>query len=238
MVAVFLKLLTAHLTADFILQSGRMAADKGSITTSLRHGAVHFLAYAVVLIPVSAHAGVLLILVMCAAIHATLDFLKAHLSGDGWRPFLFDQALHVVTLIGFAAVLSHTSWSAVRDFVRPLLSEPATWLLVSGYLGVVLGGGILVQKVTAGFPLPDRPGLANAGRFIGLLERGMILTFLLADSMEAIGLLLTAKALARYPEFKEGRSEFADYFLIGTLTSVGVAMVAGFAIRWAFRHLV
>jgi len=182
-VTVFLKLLTAHLIADFILQTDRMVADKGSIPTSLRHALIHFLAYTVVLIPLSVHVGVLVILAMCAAIHATLDVLKARLTGDGWRPFLFDQALHIITLAGFAA------------------------------------------------------GLANAGRFIGLLERGMILTFLLADSMEAVGLLLTAKALARYPEFKEGRSEFADYFLIGTLTSVGVAMVAGFAIRWAFRHL-
>lgn len=37
----------------------------------------------------------------------------------------------------------------------------------------------------------------------------------------AIGFTVAAKAVARYPQFKN--SAFAEYFLIGTLSSVGLA---------------
>ena len=48
---------------------------------------------------------------------------------------------------------------------------------------------------------------------------------------EGIGLLLAAKALARYPEIKsDEKFHFAEYFLIGTLTSVSVALLAGFVL--------
>jgi hypothetical protein len=36
---------------------------------------------------------------------------------------------------------------------------------------------------------------------------------------------MTAKAIARYPEFKSER--FAEYFLIGTLLSISMALVGG-----------
>jgi hypothetical protein len=36
---------------------------------------------------------------------------------------------------------------------------------------------------------------------------------------------MTAKAIARYPEFKCER--FAEYFLIGTLLSISMALVGG-----------
>jgi hypothetical protein len=39
------------------------------------------------------------------------------------------------------------------------------------------------------------------------------------------GLILTAKSIARYPEFK--REQFAEYFLVGTLLSISAAIVGG-----------
>ena len=44
--------------------------------------------------------------------------------------------------------------------------------------------------------------------------------------------LLAAKALVRYPEIKEDtRGHFAEYFLVGTLTSVGLALIAGMIVN-------
>lgn len=43
--------------------------------------------------------------------------------------------------------------------------------------------------------------------------------------MAALGLLIAAKSIARFEELKERR--FAEYYLVGTLTSLLVAIVVG-----------
>src|SRR3989454_12042481 len=63
-------------------------------------------------------------------------------------------------------------------------------------------------------------------------ERILILTFIVGGYETAVGFLLAAKALVRYPEIQEDtRGHFAEYFLVGTLTSVGLALIAGMAVN-------
>jgi hypothetical protein len=51
-----------------------------------------------------------------------------------------------------------------------------------------------------------------------------------------VGLILTAKSIARYPEFKSER--FAEYFLIGTLLSISMALLGGaFLAKLIFGHV-
>ena len=76
---------------------------------------------------------------------------------------------------------------------------------------------------------PNKPGLRNAGKFIGWLERALVTTFVVAGYPEGIGLLLAAKTIARYPELKNDQAHhFAEYFLVGTFTSFSMALIAGF----------
>jgi hypothetical protein len=67
--------------------------------------------------------------------------------------------------------------------------------------------------------------MQNAGMYIGWLERFVVLTALVLQSPATVGLILTAKSIARYPEMKSVR--FAEYFLIGTLLSVSLGIVGG-----------
>jgi hypothetical protein len=47
-----------------------------------------------------------------------------------------------------------------------------------------------------------------------------------------VGVLLAAKALVRYPEIQEDKKgHFAEYFLVGTLTSVGLAILGGIVLK-------
>jgi hypothetical protein len=61
--------------------------------------------------------------------------------------------------------------------------------------------------------------------YIGWLERFLVVTAILAQSPSIVGLILTGKSIARFPELKEQR--FAEYFLIGTLLSIGTAVLGG-----------
>ena len=76
----------------------------------------------------------------------------------------------------------------------------------------------------------------NRGRLIGNLERIVLTIVVAAGSYAALGFLVAAKGLVRFEEFERSR-DFTEYFLIGTLTSVLVALFAGIMLRIAFVHL-
>lgn len=61
-------------------------------------------------------------------------------------------------------------------------------------------------------------GLTHAGALIGVLERAIVLLLLAVGQFGAIGLVLTAKSIARYKSISECIN-FSEYYLIGTLLS-------------------
>jgi hypothetical protein len=76
----------------------------------------------------------------------------------------------------------------------------------------------------------------NRGRLIGNLERIVLTIVVAAGSYAALAFLVAAKGVVRSNEFDENR-DFAEYFLIGSLSSVLVALCAGIALRFALIHL-
>jgi hypothetical protein len=63
------------------------------------------------------------------------------------------------------------------------------------------------------------------GRVIGNLERLILLLFAILGSYAAAAVVIAAKGLVRWREF--GDRDFAEYFLIGSLSSLLVALVLG-----------
>ncbi len=66
------------------------------------------------------------------------------------------------------------------------------------------------------------PSPARIGAAIGVLERLLIVTFVLTGSTAAIGFVVAAKTLARFKQLDD--RDFAEYYLLGTLASVAVAL--------------
>ena len=71
----------------------------------------------------------------------------------------------------------------------------------------------------------------GAGEVIGVLERMVTFVLVASGAFTAVGFVIAAKAAARFPLFKD--EAFAEYFLIGTLTSVGLALLLGLLVRSA-----
>ena len=67
------------------------------------------------------------------------------------------------------------------------------------------------------------------GRAIGALERALALTLVLLGEYSAVGWIIAAKSLARFKALEE--REFAEYFLVGTLASLLLAVLAGVGLR-------
>src|SRR6478672_9323294 len=70
--------------------------------------------------------------------------------------------------------------------------------------------------------------LQEAGRWIGMIERLLIVTLVLFDHYDAIGLLIAGKTIIR---FKESDKKKSEYFLFGTLLSIALSISIGLAIK-------
>ena len=111
-------------------------------------------------------------------------------------------------------------------------------LLVGAYWYACAGGMAVVRLVLDLVPVAAQPaagGIAvsaselSRGRIIGVLERALALTLVLLGQYAALGLLVAAKALARFRALDD--RDFAEYFLIGTLASLLHALVVGVGVR-------
>jgi hypothetical protein len=73
--------------------------------------------------------------------------------------------------------------------------------------------------------------LAHAGKWIGIVERVIVLILVLQNQYSAIGLLVAAKGIIRFNE-KDRQEAKTEYLVIGTLLSIGVAIATGLVTRW------
>lgn len=76
----------------------------------------------------------------------------------------------------------------------------------------------------------DEAENSRTGALIGSLERLLIVIFLLVNQYAAIGLVFTAKSIARYKRISD-EARFAEYYLLGILFSLLGAIVP-FLVIW------
>lgn len=114
----------------------------------------------------------------------------------------------------------------------------AAFVLValSGAIFLVRGGTHVVRGVLEkSDTLPGEAGSRGAdvrhGVTIGNLERFLILVFAALGEFGALGLVIAAKGLVRAVEWRD--RQMLEYFLVGTLASVSLALGVGLAVRWA-----
>lgn len=256
---VFLALLFAHLLGDFPLQTRGMVLGKVAMRAYayLSHGFVHLLVSLAALalfteVPLSGASTVLALLILVPG-HLALDLGKSTMvralpSSDGALLYTADQAVHalIVALAAAVAVQApppvealHDLWLAYRD---PLLVAalviaatvfPAGYLI--RYLLKPLSNQLGMEREPRAAERDTLMGLSNAGLYLGWLERGLLVIAFAIGSFTAVGLIIGAKSVARFPEFRS--RAFAEYFLIGTLISVAFAAVGGALLRLALDAL-
>lgn len=249
----FLALLFAHVLGDFPLQTGRMVRGKIEfrVAAFLRHSLVHLILAAAALALFTplllTQARVTVALAVLILGHLVLDFAKSAVVRqkpqlDGALLYISDQLLHVV-IVALAAIIAvqHAPpfaallefWNDVRDTVLVYLVVVAATVFPAGYLIRYLLQPLSRQLAASRDyqtqHFDSLEGLSNAGLYLGWLERGLLVIAFAMGSFTAVGLIIGAKSVARFPEFKS--RAFAEYFLIGTLISVAIAAVGGWALR-------
>jgi hypothetical protein len=226
-----IKLLLAHLLTDFVLQPGSWVRDRsekhfGSGKLYL-HGLVT--------------AGLAYIFIGWSYWLVALIILATHILIDAWksyrpkkiRYFLIDQLLHLAVIAG-CWWFSFRDWDIIRNVRRRLEADPHTWVMLAAFVFVTSPAGILIGQLTGQWSrkIDDADNsLAHAGKWIGIVERVIVLILVLQNQYSAIGLLVTAKGIIRFNE-KDRQEAKTEYLVIGTLLSIGVAITTGLVTRW------
>jgi hypothetical protein len=76
---------------------------------------------------------------------------------------------------------------------------------------------------------------ARIGATIGALERLLIAALILTGAEAAVGFVIAAKTIARFKQLDD--RGFAEYYLLGTLASVAVAIGSAVLAQAALRTL-
>jgi hypothetical protein len=226
------KLLTAHLLTDFVLQPASWVADRKQ-----KHFASWKLYWHVLLT-----AAVAYLLIGWSYWLVALVILVSHLLIDGWksyrperiRYFLTDQLLHLAVIAG-CWWFSFPNEAVLGEIVHQWSGETHHWVVVAGFVFVTSPAGILIGQLTHQWSgkIDDADNsLANAGKWIGIAERVIVLILVLQNQYSAIGLLVTAKGIIRFGE-KDRQEIKTEYLVIGTLLSIGMAIVTGMLVKWA-----
>lgn len=247
--------------APDVLRGAPPAADaKPDVVERVTWAVGAFAAVAVAVAAGGTPAAIALAVLLALGVPA-LHLLRPWLRRPTWR-----AVWEVAAPLAFAAATAVAVGAGGLAARRPLLRLPAETttiaaaaLLLATTAFLVSGGARIVRAVLDDLgPLPAPPapnphvaaGVPHRtparaivseeeerrrGRRIGMLERLAVLVFVLAGSYEAMGFLVAAKGLVRAREFED--RNFAEHFLIGTLTSTLTALAAALVVKMALARL-
>jgi hypothetical protein len=135
---------------------------------------------------------------------------------------------------GFAA-LTLGATPLWRSLGRALENDRLAVTVNGAAAALFLGGlatGLVLRRfssVTAG----RAQAVLGAGTLLGWLERTLYFAFLLAGQPTAAAFALTAKSAARFPALQRDEEGLAEYYLIGSLSSLVIAVVSALLTRLA-----
>ncbi|HEX7490767.1 MAG TPA: hypothetical protein VF337_03570 [Candidatus Limnocylindrales bacterium] len=133
---------------------------------------------------------------------------------------LRDVSLNLVPA-GISAVpadVRHVALAVILGWTLLVINGPVAWR----FIGRLLPSE---PKKQAGEVDPERMGAT-----IGVLERLLVVILVPAAGPAAVGFVVAAKTLARFKELNKKR--FAERYLLGTMSSVTVALISAFAAQW------
>lgn len=232
-ISLFVRLLIAHMAGDFLLQKKSWIVDRHihkwrSPYLYLNAGIVALLSWAL-----SGYPQVWLIPVLIFVMHTLTDLLKSYLP-DTIQVFLTDQGLHLIAT-AVAVWLYLPSLQYDYGMAGFLFGNSQLWIYTGAYLAILWPMGIVIAQFTRQWQAQSNQaeGLKDAGRYIGMLERLLILTFIFVNQFSAIGFLIAAKSILRFGEISESKNrKGAEYILLGTMISFSVAIFTGLIAKW------
>lgn len=230
---IFIQLILAHLLGDFILQPNSWVADKENHKLKSPYLYYHILIHTALSFIFLWDLKLWWVAILVGVSHFVIDACKLsfqnNLTQKRW--FFIDQALHVA-VIGVVSL-------CFNEFNFEFLKNQEFLKIVMGALFLTTPASIFIKILLSSWtPVTEEEGsvqtesLSSAGKYIGILERLLVFTFIVVNHWEGVGFMVAAKSVFRFSDLAQAKQrKLTEYVLIGTLLSFGIAVLTGILIK-------
>lgn len=222
---ILVRLLLAHLIGDFVLQSKVWVKEKESKKIKSPKLYLHAFIHGALVLLLLGNIHDWLPALTLMILHGIIDVTKLYLQKEDNKTvwFIIDQGLHLISILMVWLI-----WFSPAVNFSDLAISSSIWIYAAALLFITSVSGIIIQILMTNWSKSlnesDGESLVNAGKYIGILERLFVFTFIVTGYWEGIGFLLAAKSIFRFGDLKDSKDrKLTEYILIGTLLSFAIA---------------
>lgn len=230
---VFIQLILAHLFGDFILQPNSWVAEKESKKLKSRYLYLHVLIHTILSFIFLWNTEFWWIAVLVGASHFIIDAAKLSFqtakSKKSW--FFIDQALHIAVIAGVSFYFNEFNFDFLKnqEILKIIMAALFLTTPASIFIKILLSSWTPVSETQNNI---QTESLSSAGKYIGILERLLVFTFIVVNHWEGVGFMVAAKSVFRFSDLAQAKQrKLTEYVLIGTLLSFGMAVLTGILIK-------
>ena len=234
-------LISIHLLADFLFQTSAYSEKKRKkLKPLLLHCFIYFIVFEIVLLPILQFKKAILLGMIISTCHFLTNFTKNKLEKSCpqrrlqiWI-FSINQLIYFALLIGMNYIFNlENSVSNLYIKLQEYENFKTIILYISVFSIIFEPASVFIRKLFTSISPKTYPKAnleeLKAGNIIGKLERIIIAILLLNNQFGVIGFVLTAKSIARFKQMEN--RDFAEKYLIGTLTSFLIVLISVFILK-------
>jgi hypothetical protein len=178
-----------------------------------------------------------MICLIIALSHWIIDVLKIEYTRKYHKitriAFFVDQILHLLVIVAVTYSLYYNAWN--EWWIN--ISMYKLMILLTCIILVTQVSSIVVKQIMSYWNINfnnEENSLKNAGKYIGILERILIFTFVISNQPASVGFLVAAKSIFRFNDLSRDKDrKLTEYILIGTFLSFTLAWL----IAWIYLYL-
>lgn len=245
-------LFLAHICGDFYFQPSSWVKDRYKKHLKSIRLYQHVLIHTVFVFTILLCAGYSFDIVLYGSAfilvtHLFIDLVKSHLPRTP-SYFFIDQIMHILMLVVMWGCITN-QYDKVMETLLVKVDYKLVVVLIA-YTLVLKPTAIIISMLLEQWSEiargssnnsddkkessittaegEDIKSLVSAGKVIGMVERVLILTFVLLNQFSGVGFLLAAKSVFRFGDLKEKNDhKMTEYVMLGTLLSVTITILVG-----------
>ena len=220
-------LISIHLLVDFLFQTSAYSEKKRKI--------IYFIVFEIILLAILEFKKGILLGIIISVFHFLINYIVNKLEKRFRKRrlkllfFSINQLIHFVILTGIYYIFNlENSVSNLYLKLEGYENFKTIILYISVFSIIFEPASLFIRKLFTSISPKTSPKEnleeLKAGNIIGKLERIIIAILLLNNQFGVIGFVLTAKSIARFKQMEN--RDFAEKYLIGTLTSFLIVLIS------------